>query len=494
MSNTTTLVHGWKLTRNDARPPSAGITEHSLGATYGGAVPSNLMQDGTNWSIFPNYLLPDYSGGWRVHARDSGVSGSGLSEINIGDQVYMTADPSEQCYLVFDIDISDAELYPPGTMVRFSDTVSLILGSPYRSYNNIVDIRVYNELNMEIHDDGNRLKRDGESILLQNTIDQISAGIDNHRNLEVALPSGHLLLRIMVHVDDYNTAHPIVLTQIGYSNPSFVTDSSALLPPDPAIMAFTDCDIDLLVDGVNYLASAALTPSEAVASLGLAVDEQEVQGALSSAAISESDLAAGLYDGAAVEVIEIDWAAQAKTEIIGTYYLGEVTRTEAAFSAELRSEVGVLAQRRGRYVTVTCDAELGDVRCGFGTAGLTEIATITGTNGEAEYTVSGLDSVTPGLFSRGTIVWKTGANVGQVQEVRIHQGALVGLWRSPSFEVVPGDSFNIVPGCDKSFATCRNLFFNSDNFRGFPALVGENAFNYSNNGDAGLDGGSRNDF
>lgn len=263
---------------------------------------------------------------------------------------------------------------------------------------------------------------------------------------------------------------------------------------DATVLAFTDCDIDLLVDGVNYLASAALTPSEAVASLGLAVDEQEVQGALSSAAISETDLAAGLYDGAAVEVIEIDWSTQTKAATIGTYYLGEVTRTEAAFSAELRSEVGVLANRRGRYVTAICDAELGDARCGFNAAGMTEAATVIGTTGDAEYTVSGLGAVVPGLYSRGVLTWTTGANTGQTQEVRIHQGAMIGTWLPPLFSVTLGDAFDISPGCDKSYSTCRNFFANGVNFRGFPALVGEDAFNYATTGDAGLDGGSRNDF
>jgi uncharacterized phage protein (TIGR02218 family) len=35
-----------------------------------------------------------------------------------------------------------------------------------------------------------------------------------------------------------------------------------------------------------------------------------------------------------------------------------------------------------------------------------------------------------------------------------------------------GDAFTVTAGCDKSFATCRARFANTDNFRGFPQIPG----------------------
>jgi uncharacterized phage protein (TIGR02218 family) len=279
------------------------------------------------------------------------------------------------------------------------------------------------------------------------------------------------------------------------SNTTTIVRGFKLTRRDATVLAFTDCDIDLVVDGVTYLASAALTPSEAVQALGLAVDDQEVQGALSSAAISETDLAAGLYDGATVEVLEIDWSTQARHATVGLYFLGEVSRTESAFSAELRSEAGNLAQVRGRYVTAICDAELGDTRCGLSTSGLIISGAITAVTGDTEFLVSGLTATSAeGLYSRGSIEWTSGANLGQVQEVRIHRGKILGLWRPPIYAVSVGDDFDISPGCDKAFLTCRDRFFNTDNFRGFPAVVGDDAFSYAVPGESDLDGGATNAF
>lgn len=258
---------------------------------------------------------------------------------------------------------------------------------------------------------------------------------------------------------------------------------------DGAVMAFTDCDIDLTVGGVTYEASAGLTPSEATASLGMAVDEQEVQGGLRSDRISERDLAAGVYDGARVEVVEIDWNTRAIVDVVGAYHLGQVSRTEAAFTAELRSRAGILAQKRGRFVVSVCDADLGDSRCKVNLNPLKASAAVAVVQGETDFLANGLPA---SGFSSGVLVWTSGGNLGQVQEVRTHQGRNIGLWRPPLFEVAPGDEFELVPGCDKSFKTCRERFANGANFRGFPYVVGEAAGTYAVTGEAGLDGGSRN--
>ncbi len=261
---------------------------------------------------------------------------------------------------------------------------------------------------------------------------------------------------------------------------------------DGRVMGFTDCDVDLVVEGVTYEASAALSPSEAVTSLGLAVDEQEVQGGINSDAVTEEDLARGLFDGASVEVLEIDWSSQRRHDTLGHYYLGEVSRTEVSFTAELRSEAGNLAQKRGRFVTSTCDAELGDNRCGFDATALQVSCTIGALVGEADFVVDGLPAGTDNTYSGGTLIWTSGANLGQRHDVRAHRGSNLGLWRAPLEPMSAGDAFDLLPGCDKSISTCHARFSNSANFRGFPTIVGEDAFKYAVPGEAGHDGASRN--
>lgn len=275
------------------------------------------------------------------------------------------------------------------------------------------------------------------------------------------------------------------------SNTTTIVRGWKLTRTDAVVLAFTDCDVQLVVEGVTYEASAALTPSEAVSSLGLSVDEQEVDGGLTSDAISEADLAAGIYDGASVEVLEIDWTTSTRVNTVGVYYLGEVSRTQSAFSAELRSGAGLLANTRGRYLTPACDAELGDARCGLDVSGLTMSGAISLITGATEFIVTGLDG-TDTNFAGGTLVWTSGSNIGQSLEIRSQNGEQVGLWRAPLFDVALSDTFDVIPGCDKSFETCRDRFGNGPQHKGFPSVVGDEIYAYGQSGVDGQDGGSMN--
>ena len=76
---------------------------------------------------------------------------------------------------------------------------------------------------------------------------------------------------------------------------------------DGVAFGFTDHDRPLTFDGTTFEPGTALSASEASASLGMAVDEQEGSGALSSAALTEEDIDRGLYDGAQVEVFDVNW-------------------------------------------------------------------------------------------------------------------------------------------------------------------------------------------
>lgn len=261
---------------------------------------------------------------------------------------------------------------------------------------------------------------------------------------------------------------------------------------DATVMAFTDHDNDLTVGGVTYSAATALTASEAANSLGMAVNDQDVSGGLNSAAITESDLSAGVYDGARVELIEIDWTTQTEIANLGTFYLGQITRTASAFTAELRSRAGILAQRRGRVCQFLCDAELGDERCGVNLATVSQSGTVATPFTQSSFTVTGLSSNPDGYFSRGMLTWTSGANTGAKYQIRAGWGDTFHLWRTPVNTVATGDSFSVTPGCDKTFPTCRLTFLNGDNHRGFPTVAGQEGIIYAINGDPGLDGGSRN--
>jgi uncharacterized phage protein (TIGR02218 family) len=243
-------------------------------------------------------------------------------------------------------------------------------------------------------------------------------------------------------------------------------------------LGFTDHDADITIDGTACRAGTGLTASEATARLGLQVDGSEIAGALADESLVESDLAARRYDAAAIEVHLVDWSDFALRVLLAKGVLGEIRREGAAFTAELRSLSHRLNEESGRLYTATCSADLGDARC---TVDLTGAAfhgsgAVASLAGASAFRVSGLDAFDDGAFTAGKFTVTAGANAGFAVEVKTHRvaldGVLIELWQVPPEPVAVGDTFTVTAGCDKRFATCRDRFANSLNFRGFPAIPG----------------------
>lgn len=262
---------------------------------------------------------------------------------------------------------------------------------------------------------------------------------------------------------------------------------------DGATQGFTDHDENIVFDGTTYEAASGFTATEVQSLLDLAIDNLSVTGALSSATLNEADLAAGLYDNAAIEIWRVNWADTSQRVLMRKGNLGEVKRGKAAFTAEVRGLAHLLNQPVGRCFGYGCDADLGDARC---TVDITRAAfkadgAVVSVTDARRFTVSGLSSFGDGWFTGGKLVWTSGANDGRAMEVKRHAGASIALWQSMSEAVAAGDSFVLTAGCDKQFATCKAKFANAINFRGFPYMPGNDAVLSYPAAAQPMDGGSR---
>jgi uncharacterized phage protein (TIGR02218 family) len=245
------------------------------------------------------------------------------------------------------------------------------------------------------------------------------------------------------------------------------------------VFGFTDHDLALTFDDTTFEPDSGFTASELRASDDLGVDAQDAEGVLSSGRITEGDIAAGLWDGAAVEVWRVNWADTSQRVLLRRGAIGEVRRGKIAFTAEMRSMAHVLDQPVGRTFQATCDAVLGDARCGVNleSAGFKGSGAVASVLRDRAFTATGLGAFADGLFTFGTLVWDTGTNAGATVEVARFEKAASGtvtvtLVEAPVQAITASDSFTIRAGCDKLFATCRDVFANTDNFRGFPHIPG----------------------
>ena len=259
---------------------------------------------------------------------------------------------------------------------------------------------------------------------------------------------------------------------------------------DGSVQGFTDHDRDIAFDGVTYSVMSGLEGSGFDAELGFAVGGAEVSGALSAASIEEDDLLNGAWDGARVELWRVDWRAPEHRILMHVGIVGEVRRSGAAFVAELRSLAHALEQERGRIYSSSCDADLGDARCGFALDASPFAGVFTLSSAGVTELVAALPSVADGFYTNGRVVFLDGANEGAQAHVRDHRNGVLTLWTPLAQAPASGDAFRLTAGCDKTFATCRAKFGNAASFRGFPHLPGnDEVFSYAARGGR-LDGGS----
>lgn len=252
-----------------------------------------------------------------------------------------------------------------------------------------------------------------------------------------------------------------------------------VLRRDGLVLGFTDHDGDLRVDGTRFLASSGFLASEEESGNGLSASAGTVAGGFSSDVIAQDDLAAGLYDGARVELLVVNWRAPDQFMRLNVREIGEVSRAGGQFSAELRSLAHRLDQPQGRVYGRRCDASLGDIRCRVDLAAYRGQGTVVLARDRSRLQVAGLQIFASGFFGQGVLRLAAGGELEIDAHVRNADGtAELVLWLPSERDIAVGETFSVTAGCDKAFATCRRKFANQLNFRGFPHVPGAD-FAYS---------------
>lgn len=243
-------------------------------------------------------------------------------------------------------------------------------------------------------------------------------------------------------------------------------------------LGFTDHDRDVTFDDTTFEAAAGFTASEMRDSVGLSVDNLEVTSALSSERLSETDLAAGVYDDARVEIFRVNWQEPGQRVLMRTGSLGEVRRAGGEFAAEVRGLSHYLQQPKGRLYQFACDADLGDAHCKVDLDAGTYRGTgiVTDILGDRGFKANGIETFSDDWFTRGLLTFTSGESNGQAIEVKDHTKdgdvVTIELWNAPRALLAVGQAFEVTAGCDKHFETCGKKFSNTLNFRGFPHMPG----------------------
>lgn len=254
---------------------------------------------------------------------------------------------------------------------------------------------------------------------------------------------------------------------------------------DGLAFCFTDHDVSIEYLGNIYAPSSVFDSSAIGTRAELNVANLTAQGLFDSDGITKADIEAGLWDGATFRMLEVNFRDLTMGHnVLRVGKFGEVKRKEGYFYVELRGLMDDLQNNIGRIIVPTCDANLGDARCGFDLESRRvsgEVASVVTERREFE-SVDLIDSPDdPGYYDYGEVTWVTGLNAGLSMEVKLHEaGGIIMLQLQMPYAFDVGDQFTIVPGCDKVHRVvdgvvtgdCKNKFNNVLDFRGFDDVPG----------------------
>lgn len=245
-----------------------------------------------------------------------------------------------------------------------------------------------------------------------------------------------------------------------------------IIRQDGVELGFTDHDLALSIDGLDYDSIAGFTPTTVESKSNMSVDNLEVEGQTFPSKITESDLLAGMYDYAEIEIFTVNYEDLSQGRlIVKRGRLGEVTINEQLFTAEVRGLTQHLSQTIGEVYSPSCRAVLGDARCKRSLASFTITTTVTEITNNQTFKASALTQAA-GWFTGGEVEWTSGNNTGRRMEVKEFASTQLVLALPMGKSIQVGDGFKVIAGCDKTREACRSKFNNILNFRGEPDVPG----------------------
>jgi len=238
------------------------------------------------------------------------------------------------------------------------------------------------------------------------------------------------------------------------------------------VVRITNHDKNLPFMGETFEAASGFDTSMLETGENLTTDNGEMTVILSTSGIKQSDIFGGMYDGARVKVWSVNWADTGDYCALPGGFLRSVKSSNKGVGVfELVSLSDKLTKPVGLSMEITCNADVGDTRCGVNLAAFTQSGTVTSVTDQSSFDDSGTGQA-DGYFSYGKITWLTGLNSGVTREVRVFLGGNFQLFKESPYTIEIGDTYSAHAGCDRLVDTCINKFSNIENFRAFHFIPG----------------------
>lgn len=258
---------------------------------------------------------------------------------------------------------------------------------------------------------------------------------------------------------------------------------------DSPIVRLAGYPVDLAMsNGEVYLTESGYEFSGLDSTSTFASASIDLSGILQQGAISRDDLMSGKYDNARAYLFATSWTNPIEDEEpIFLGFMGKVEVTDDKYKVPMMGAIDVLGQSTGRSYSPTCPWTLfdetldGDVidwqhsKCtgpraaqdGPLLADFKVTGTLTSVTDQYMFTDSARAEASD-WFAYGTIRFITGENAGlkPIQIKAFTSGGVILLHEAMFYLPQVGDQYEMIPGCRKTPAACKDKYSNKINYGG----------------------------
>jgi uncharacterized phage protein (TIGR02218 family) len=248
------------------------------------------------------------------------------------------------------------------------------------------------------------------------------------------------------------------------------------------ILRYSAAPTAIIANGYVFAAGPKFERSKTKVVIGTQVDELEIK-----IYPETTDLVGGVpflgaawegqFDGALLQLERAFMGAggggygdtSAGTVILFSGRVSDVDCSRTGIEMRCRSHLELLnIQMPRRLWQSSCTHVFGDAMCLFNRSSLA--ATFSAAAGSTTTVVEGAPTTTT-PYGQGTIIGVTGSNAGSSRTISSFiSGGAVSVKLAFLSPVNTGDQFQLLPGCDRTLATCTNIFNNANHFGGFPYI------------------------
>lgn len=247
------------------------------------------------------------------------------------------------------------------------------------------------------------------------------------------------------------------------------------------VLRYSGADQPISHNGNTYVLGPYIRRSRTRCTVGISVDTLDLDLTLPDEVLVNNVpiakfVSAGGLDGATVQLERVFAASDIRTPTGGVIlFAGRVDDVQVHRGG---AKVGVVSDLSLLDVKVpsnlfqpACSVTLFDSVCGVSRAGWQSSSTVTNTPTPTNRVFDSALAPAAGLYDLGSVTFTSGQNAGISRTVRsCTTGGTFTLIAPLPFAPAAGDAFTVLPGCDKTMATCSGRFNNLPRYRGQPFI------------------------